>query len=230
MEFALEDRFVRQLGLVDRNIFITPVCIVGAGGIGSFTALALAKIGFNRITVWDMDTVEEHNLPNQFYPLDAVGHSKVEALGTAIRNWTGTSITEVNREWADRDRMSGVVVMAVDNMRTRADVYNAVKGNKSVSCFVDGRMGRNQLEVYTCNMSKNDKRLYAKTLYSDDETPDIPCTERAVMYNVLNIASWITNQVRLVLSKKPYKQQLIMDLENMLLVIPEERRRGGECR
>ena len=43
------NRGARQENLVDSSIFDTSVCLIGAGGIGSFTALALAKIGFKNI-------------------------------------------------------------------------------------------------------------------------------------------------------------------------------------
>ena len=42
--------------------------LVGAGGIGAATALCMAKVGFECLTVMDFDTVEEHNIPNQFLP------------------------------------------------------------------------------------------------------------------------------------------------------------------
>ena len=45
-----EDRFIRQSGLIDSEIFSIPINIIGAGGIGSFTTLALAKCGFEDIT------------------------------------------------------------------------------------------------------------------------------------------------------------------------------------
>jgi len=221
-------RHMRQEGLVNSDIFATPVCVVGAGGIGSFTTLALAKIGFQDISVWDMDMIEEHNISNQFYPLSNVGVSKVDGLAQMISMFEGISIRGYKKRWNKEEKLQGVVVAAVDNMKTRLELFQAVKKDKNVLCLIDGRMGGNQLEVYTVFMqNKTDIRPYTRTLLSDEQIPDVPCTQKAVMYNVLNIASWITNQIRLVLSGKEYKRQLIMDLETMMLVIPEERVRRG---
>ena len=46
-----------------------PITVIGAGGIGAATVVALAKTGFENITVYDFDTVEQHNLPNQLLPM-----------------------------------------------------------------------------------------------------------------------------------------------------------------
>jgi len=35
------------------------IAMIGAGSVGSFTALVLAKMGLTNITVWDDDVVEK---------------------------------------------------------------------------------------------------------------------------------------------------------------------------
>jgi len=218
---------MRQTGLVGEDILDTPINIIGAGGIGSFTTLALAKCGFTNLVVWDNDKIEEHNISNQFYPVKAVGEYKVEALSKMIMDFEGEDILAVTDRWSRKVGvgLDGVVISAVDNMKTREELYTYTVNSRSVIALVDGRMGANQLEVYSMsNRDREDKRLFKKTLCKDSETANVPCTERAVMYNVLNIASWIVNQVRLILSDKDYKRALIMDLENMVLVIPEEKK------
>jgi len=217
--------FDRQLGLVDSSIFDTPITVVGAGGIGSFTTLALAKIGFKNIAVWDFDIIEPHNLPNQFYRLDDVGKYKVEALEEIVLAFTGTKILGFKEIWHKDIDMQGLVISAVDSMKVRAEIYDSIKRNIRVRAFIDGRMGSNQLEIYTTRIDSSlDKKAYTKTLWKDSETANIPCTERAVMYNVLTIASWIVNQARLVLSGKAYHREMILDLENMILILPVEKK------
>ena len=44
-------RRIRQSDLISESILDTPINIVGAGGIGSLTTLALAKVGFKHIRV-----------------------------------------------------------------------------------------------------------------------------------------------------------------------------------
>ena len=217
-----KDRYCRQMGLIKIDMLSTPITVIGCGAIGSFTTLALAKVGFHNLTVWDGDKIEEHNIPNQFYPLSTVGLAKTVALKKMVKMFEGVEIKGVNRFWTGA-RLSGVVVSAVDSMKVRSEIWKGVGRNVEVPILIDGRMGGNQLEVYTVDMKiMDDRKRYMKTLYPDSATAPVPCTERAVMYNVLNIASWIVNQLRLVLSHKEYKRQMIMDLENMMLVIPEE--------
>ena len=105
-------------------------------------------------------------------------------------------------------------------MAVRAYIYNKIK-RSNIRAIIDGRMGANQLEVYTCSIrDAMDKKIYKGTLWKDSETAQIRCTERAVMYNVLTISSWIANQCRLLLQGKEYKREMILDLENMILVLP----------
>jgi sulfur carrier protein ThiS adenylyltransferase len=56
------------------------VGIAGAGGLGSNCAAALVRTGFRRIKVADFDVVDYSNLNRQFYFLEQVGGTKVEAL------------------------------------------------------------------------------------------------------------------------------------------------------
>ena len=49
------------------------VHIIGVGAVGSFIALTLAKLGLQKLTIWDFDTVEETNVANQVYTQKDVG-------------------------------------------------------------------------------------------------------------------------------------------------------------
>ncbi|MFZ2395022.1 MAG: sulfur carrier protein ThiS adenylyltransferase ThiF [Smithella sp.] len=66
----------KQLG----KIQCVHVGIAGAGGLGSNCAFNLVRCGFKKMTVCDFDVVETSNLNRQFYFLDQIGISKVEAL------------------------------------------------------------------------------------------------------------------------------------------------------
>jgi tRNA A37 threonylcarbamoyladenosine dehydratase len=208
----------RQADLVDSKIFDTPCTIIGAGGIGSFTTLALAKMGFKEIYVFDDDMIEEHNLPNQFYPVDSIGASKTLALAEVVHQFTDTHIVVAPAKWDKSLPLPvGIVISAVDTMKVRKELYDALCNSRCI--FIDGRMGGHQLEVRTCDMgSIEDKRQYKRTLWKDSETSVLPCTQKAVMYNVLMIASLIANQARLTLERKPYIREIIYDFENGIML------------
>ena len=218
--------FTRQKDLVNERIFSTSIIVIGAGAIGSFTTLALAKMGFGDITVFDDDKVEEHNLPNQFYPLNSVGGHKVHVLRSVVKEYTGTDIIPIPTIWDSsllfsKSSAPVVVVSAVDTMRVRSELYDALRDTRN--WFIDGRMGGHQLEVRTCFMGLvHDKVRYKKTLWRDSEASQLPCTQKAVMYNVLMIASLIANQCRLTLEGKKYNREIIYDFETGLMLSSNE--------
>lgn len=61
------------------------VVVVGVGGVGSWTAEALARSGVGRLTLIDLDHVAESNINRQIHALSStVGMAKVEAMRQRI--------------------------------------------------------------------------------------------------------------------------------------------------
>jgi sulfur carrier protein ThiS adenylyltransferase len=56
------------------------IFIAGAGGLGSNTAMLLAKAGADLFTIIDFDKIEPSNINRQFFFRDQVGMVKIEAL------------------------------------------------------------------------------------------------------------------------------------------------------
>ncbi|TYQ18390.1 UNVERIFIED_CONTAM: sulfur carrier protein ThiS adenylyltransferase [Acetivibrio alkalicellulosi] len=54
--------------------------IAGAGGLGSNCAFNLVRSGFSKFKIVDFDVVESSNLDRQFFFIDQINMSKVEAL------------------------------------------------------------------------------------------------------------------------------------------------------
>ena len=215
---TLTDRFIMQLDLVTCDLNV-PVCIIGAGGIGSVTALTLAKLGVTDITVYDDDKVEEHNLPNQIYREQDIGKLKVAAWYEIIRDFTGVRIKPAPRLWdaSDEDYTEPVVLIsAVDNMLTRRKAFEAYAASGTVKVFMDGRMGANQIEVYACT-NETDNAQYKTVLWTDAETSPLPCTSKATMYTVLTIASFMASLACRTLAGEEYRHKTIMDMFNLQL-------------
>jgi tRNA A37 threonylcarbamoyladenosine dehydratase len=62
------------------------VCVIGLGGVGSWSVEALARSGIGAITLVDLDEVCITNINRQIHALtDTVGRSKAELLGERIR-------------------------------------------------------------------------------------------------------------------------------------------------
>ena len=68
-----------------RRLSAAHVCVVGIGGVGSWTVEALARSGVGRLTLVDMDDVCITNTNRQIHALSAsVGRPKVEAMAERV--------------------------------------------------------------------------------------------------------------------------------------------------
>ena len=62
------------------------VCVVGIGGVGSWTVEALARSGIGALTLIDLDEVCVTNINRQLHALDGtVGRAKVEVMAERVR-------------------------------------------------------------------------------------------------------------------------------------------------
>lgn len=68
-----------------QRIFAAHVVVVGIGGVGSWTAEALARSGVGQLTLVDLDMVAESNTNRQIHALgDLYGKAKVTAMAERI--------------------------------------------------------------------------------------------------------------------------------------------------
>lgn len=205
---------IRSLDIVPLEILKEPITLVGAGSIGSFTALALYKMGFERIVVYDPDVVKPENLGTQLcgdYAM-RLGWSKSYTLGQLLRSQTvlGRSINEppcINpyNVRFENQVPSGLVISAVDSMAARRTIWENVKKHRKTDWFIDGRMGAEFALLYTMNpMNPKDVAAYEKTLYTDENSVQEPCTAKATVYTAFLIAGLIAKAVKDVLTYTPY--------------------------
>jgi tRNA A37 threonylcarbamoyladenosine dehydratase len=91
------------------------VAVVGLGGVGSWTAEALARSGVGRLVLVDLDHVAESNINRQVQAVDAtVGQAKVEAMRDRIAQiHPGCQVLGVE-EFATPDNWPGLLPVAVD--------------------------------------------------------------------------------------------------------------------
>ncbi|HET9553988.1 MAG TPA: tRNA threonylcarbamoyladenosine dehydratase [Anaeromyxobacteraceae bacterium] len=81
------DRTARLIGIpaVER-LGRAHVVVLGLGGVGSYTAEALARAGVGRLTLVDGERIDETNVNRQLHALDGeVGRFKAEALAERLR-------------------------------------------------------------------------------------------------------------------------------------------------
>ena len=62
------------------------VCVVGIGGVGSWSVESLARSGVGALTLIDLDHVAESNLNRQIHALETtLGQAKIEAMAERVR-------------------------------------------------------------------------------------------------------------------------------------------------
>ncbi len=185
------DRFIRQQDIIPQDkLAARPVTIIGCGAVGSFTVLTLAKMGVADITVYDGDTVEEHNLPNQWYKPDHVGMNKTDALWDVIHDFTGVEL-KANAYHYERETLRGIVICCVDTMDTRLKIWREVKKFEP-ELYIDTRMGAEVGKVLVVHPSlPNPCRSYEEDLHPSSEAFQAPCTAKATIHCAAGLAAYV---------------------------------------
>lgn len=210
--------FLRQLDLVSPETLDVPIHLIGCGGIGSFTALVLSKMGVQQLHLYDPDAIEEHNLPNQLFRLRDVGRFKVEALQEIIQEFAGAPV-EIQPVEVEARRMTGVVISGVDSMRARKAIWaRSIRYRAGILRYLDARMGAEVARIYAVNPTDpDDIRLYEKTLYADEDAEVLPCTAAAIIYSGFAIASLIGNLVKRLATEEHLPREILLDLKTLTL-------------
>jgi molybdopterin/thiamine biosynthesis adenylyltransferase len=214
----------RHLDLVSEKQLSTNITVVGAGAIGSFTVLALAKMGFYNITVVDFDTVEPENIGAQFFPTSAIGKYKAEALQQMVFDFTGIKINAVNQKVADMEQFPcDMIISAVDNMAVRKMIYDTAYARY----IIDPRMAAEYATMNVVDLSvKSMRDSYEKTLFSDNEAVQERCTAKTTIYTVLLIAGQIVKAVKDVTSEQTFIKSLDWNIsKNAMLAFSSQ---GGK--
>ena len=216
---ARDERFLRQLDIYNPSgqNGSNAVTLIGCGGIGSFTAFGIAKMGVPNITLIDPDTVEEHNIPNQMFYDYHIGQYKVDALAEQITDeFNAVSALSVALPSPDLDQVSGLVISGLDSMEARQEVWEScIKLKPRVTRYIDARLSGQFLIAYVVNPSKmSDVTSYEKTLYSDEEAESISCTARGIIDVGLQVSSLLTRLTRLHFSGQEIPNIVMMNQES----------------
>lgn len=213
--------FWRQMDIVSpTDLDKHRINIIGVGGIGSPTALALTKMGINKVSIFDDDKVEDHNLPNQIYRKSDLGKSKVEGAKDICKDFSDVDV-EVYNERFESQSINGIVISGVDSMKSRSIIWKRMRMNPAVSLYIDARMGAEVCKILTvnpCNM--DDVKWYESpsNLFPDDKASEEKCTEKAIIYNTFMIASLISSQVKKYARAQSFAREIIFDLGTLTLI------------
>lgn len=204
----------RQLDLIPVEVLGENITLIGAGAIGSWVTLSLAKMGFENITVYDMDTVSTENMNSQFYRFSDIGKPKVIALFDLVKDFTGVEINVKNERYTGDRVFPGTVISSVDNMAVRKQIWDVHKGVAArTRAIIDPRMGGMSALMYTARpMVKDDAIWYEKTLYSDENAMAERCTAKATIFTANLLAGMVAKTVRDLLVLGEYPKNLTWDI------------------
>ena len=207
------EHLTRQLDLLPVEKLGIPISIVGAGAIGSWTALALAKMGFADITVYDMDTIEVENMNCQFYRFSDIGKNKAEALRDLVKDFTNTEI-EIVPEAYKGGLLKGIVISAVDSMDVRKLIWDNHKNKAhNTRCIIDPRMGAEIAMLFSMDpMDEQDQVSYEKSLYTDENSEQERCTAKATIYTANMLSGLVAKTVKDLVTDGPYPRTAIWSI------------------
>ncbi len=173
--------------------------IIGCGAIGSNVALQLAKLGIEKLTLWDFDKVESHNITNQVYDTEDIGKNKIDALEKHLLKQNPDIKVTKRGKWTNQP-LKGILILAVDSIELRHRIAVENEYNIMIKLIIDGRIGLETAQVYCFDWQKQTDIIEYEDLtdFKDNEVkqPVSPCgTTLSVSPSVLICASCIVSSL-----------------------------------
>lgn len=135
------------------------IVVVGIGGVGSWTAEALARTAIGNITLIDLDDIALSNVNRQLHALDStLEQSKVETMKQRILDINpGCNVTAIE-DFVTTETINdyitpafNVVIDAVDSIKAKGAMIAFCKRNKIKIVTVGGAGGQIDPLQITCN-------------------------------------------------------------------------------
>ena len=146
------------------------VAVVGIGGVGSWSAEALARSGVGTLTLIDLDNVAESNINRQIHALtDTVGKAKVDAMRERISQINPACIVHCIEDFVDPENWpkilpAGVdaVIDACDQVKAKLSMAQWARRNKRLFIAVGAAGGKrfaHKVEVNDLSQTTHDPLL-----------------------------------------------------------------------
>lgn len=175
--------------------------IIGVGATGSNIGLICAKMGFHKFRIWDADIVEAHNLPNQIYESSDVNTKKVDAFERILKAFNPMIQVEKHDYFFETEShkdllTDGPLLLTVDTMSARKDIYESFQNNFEVHKVFETRVGFTYAELNILdNFNTSHLREWKSTLRSDSEIQEAPCNMRIITTLTGMISAYTAHQI-----------------------------------
>lgn len=235
----MDMNFSRQMELFDAENNKERVVVIGAGATGSWVSLCLTKLGVFKLNIVDDDTIDLHNIPNQFFNTDQIGMFKASAINNNARLFGSKSTildSEIQRVEGDTifECLGGydTVFCLVDSMSARKEIFESIldsrkeaQDNDVVSIlpklWIETRMGLTGYRLYMIDLDDDYQvEEYRKTLYSDDEAEVSACgASQSVITTAMQCASHAVGMFLAKINNAEYiPNELIYDIQSTILL------------
>lgn len=158
MESTLQTVTARRFGGMQRLYGVGPaqwiqqshVAVVGIGGVGSWTAEALARSGVGELTLIDLDHVAESNINRQVHALDTtLGMAKIEAMRERIAHINPDCVVHCVDAFVEPENWTDLVPAAVtavvdacDQVKSKVSMADWARRNKVLFVSVGAAGGK----------------------------------------------------------------------------------------
>ena len=195
------------------------ISILGLGGIGSYVAYFISRLGPSVLYIQDFDTVEGVNMAGQMFSISDVGYFKTNAVSALINRYSpGVEIVKINKKVEEGFMPeSPIVITGFDNMEARKTSYvgwksyikkavnsaeeegltQEVNDIKKKALFIDGRLAAETLQMIVIRGDQEDlmKEYEDKYLFSSEEALDLVCSYKQTSHIAGMLGSLITSTV-----------------------------------
>lgn len=177
------------------------VLIAGLGGIGSWLALNIARLGVHKIILYDDDIVEAGNMSGQLYSTYDVGQHKVTVLGDLIRDFTSNVlVNSFNSRFTEGMAPWKIMMCGFDSIPSRRTFFNVWKsqldnGDKTKCLFMDGRLSIDTLQIIAIqgDDTENMKKYEQVFLFDESQADSVICSMKQTSYMAAMIGSMMAN-------------------------------------
>ena len=178
---SLSESYLQRFGGIGRLYGIAALerlagahmVVIGIGGVGSWTAEALARSGVGKLTLVDLDDICITNTNRQIHALaDTVGEIKVTEMASRLRQINPEIAVQTHEDFIASDNFAelldperekiDIVIDAIDNARVKAALIAYCKARKLRLVTVGSAGGKkNPAEIVCADLGRthNDPML-----------------------------------------------------------------------
>lgn len=143
------------------------ICVVGTGGVGSWTVESLARSGVGELTLVDYDTVDISNTNRQIHTLTStVGQKKIQVMADRCREINPEIKINLVDDFLNRENLADIlnrnyhyVIDAIDSITFKAEMIYYCKRNKIPIIMTGGAGGLtdpSMIEIVDLSKTYND--------------------------------------------------------------------------